>query len=233
MARYTKMHQAARWHIWLGWAAAIPLLLWTISGLVMVIRPLEAVRGTDLRIEAEEPPLPAGFVAAPQIYAAAAAPVSTVRVAMRFGVPAARVTYADGSAALFDARDGRRLSPLDQAAAHAVALRTIKGASDTITGHRLFEAKDAPFDLRRAIPAWQVSLADGTNVYIGRDTGEVEAVRTPFWRFYDFMWGLHIMDPVEREDTHHPVIIITVLLALASCVLGTVLLFRRRKAKRA
>ena len=39
-------------------------------------------------------------------------------------------------------------------------------------------------DFRRPMPAWQISLADGTHVYIGRDTGEVEAVRTPFWRFY-------------------------------------------------
>lgn len=233
MARYTMMHQAARWHIWLGWAAAIPLLLWTISGLVMVIRPLEEVRGTTLRIEAEEQALPAGFVPAAQIYAAGPAAISNVRLAMRFGEPSARVTYADGTTALFDARDGRRLTPLDQAAVHAVALRSIKGASDTITGEKLFEGKDATFDLRRPLPAWQISLADGTHVYIGRDTGEVEAVRTPFWRFYDFMWGLHIMDPVEREDTHHPVIIVSVLFALVSCVLGTVLLFRRRKAARA
>lgn len=232
MARKTGMQQAARWHIWLGWAAAIPLLLWTVSGLVMVIRPLEEVRGTDRRIETEEPALPAGFVPAAAIYAPGPAAISTVRLAMRFGQPAAKVTYADGSTALFDARNGRRLTPLDQAAAHGIAVRSIKGASTAITGEHLFEAKDAPFDLRRPIAAWQVTLADGTHVYIGRDTGDVEAVRTPFWRFYDFMWGLHIMDPVEREDTHHPVIIVSVLFALASCILGTVLLFRRRKARR-
>ena len=42
------MQRFARWHIWLGWAAAIPLLLWTISGLFMTLRPIEQVRGVAL-----------------------------------------------------------------------------------------------------------------------------------------------------------------------------------------
>ena len=37
-----------RWHIWLGWLIGVPMLLWTISGVLMVIRPIEEVRGTDL-----------------------------------------------------------------------------------------------------------------------------------------------------------------------------------------
>ena len=42
-----------RWHIWLGWAAAIPVLIWVISGLVMVARPIEEVRGSGLLREGE------------------------------------------------------------------------------------------------------------------------------------------------------------------------------------
>ena len=30
------MQRFARWHIWLGWAIAVPLVMWTLSGLVMV-----------------------------------------------------------------------------------------------------------------------------------------------------------------------------------------------------
>ncbi len=37
-----------RWHVWLGWVIAIPMLLWTLSGLVMVVKPIEEVRGEYL-----------------------------------------------------------------------------------------------------------------------------------------------------------------------------------------
>ena len=52
-----------RWHRWLGWVIALPLLGWTVSGLFMVSFPIEQVRGTDLR--AEKPALPADLVPAP------------------------------------------------------------------------------------------------------------------------------------------------------------------------
>ena len=37
-----------RWHIWLGWIIAIPMLFWTVSGVVMVWKPIGEVRGEKL-----------------------------------------------------------------------------------------------------------------------------------------------------------------------------------------
>ena len=34
-----------RWHVWLGWLIFIPMLLWTVSGVAMVLKPIEEVRG--------------------------------------------------------------------------------------------------------------------------------------------------------------------------------------------
>ncbi len=45
------------------------------------------------------------------------------------------------------------------------------------------------------------------------------------------MWGLHILDPIDREDTSHPILILFAALGLASAIMGCVLLFRRRKAR--
>ena len=53
------MQRFARWHIWLGWAIAVPLVMWTLTGLVMVARPIEQVRGDHLRLPVEERALPA------------------------------------------------------------------------------------------------------------------------------------------------------------------------------
>ena len=94
-----------------------------------------------------------------------------------------------------------------------------------------YAAADVPFDFRRPLPVWQVALADGTHVYIGTETGQIEAVRTRWWRVFDFMWGLHIMDLQTREDTHHPVLVFFAALAGIGAMFGCILMFRRRRAR--
>ena len=37
-----------RWHSWLGWLIGLPLLCWTLSGVIMVWKPIEEVRGAGL-----------------------------------------------------------------------------------------------------------------------------------------------------------------------------------------
>ena len=44
-------HTLRRWHIWLGWLVGVPMLLWTVSGVVMVVKPIEEVRGAALLAE--------------------------------------------------------------------------------------------------------------------------------------------------------------------------------------
>ena len=205
-----------RYHVWLGWLVGVPLLLWTVSGLVMVARPIETVRGADRKIDGPTLPLP-GYNAAPMLNETDDRPtVKEIRTFMQRGRPITLVTRLDGSAARFDAARGSAIPALDEAEARDVVAKSIVGGRQ-IVGATLFAAKDAPPDFRKATPAWQVRLADGTHVYVGRDTGEIEAVRTRYWRFYDVMWGLHIMDLQTRENTHHPILIgFTIVSALAS-----------------
>ena len=96
---------------------------------------------------------------------------------------------------------------------------------------RAFPAGNPPLDLRKPVPVWQATLADGAHIYINRDSGEIEAVRTRWWRIYDFVWGIHIMDLQTREDAHNPFTIAFGSLSLLGALLGLVLLFRRRKAR--
>jgi hypothetical protein len=95
----------------------------------------------------------------------------------------------------------------------------------------LFNTNNVPFDFRRPLPVWQIALENGAHVYVGRDSGAIEAVRTRWWRWFDIMWGLHIMDLSEREDTSHPILIVFAALALLGSLFGSVLMFRRRKAR--
>lgn len=223
-----------RYHVWLGWLVGVPLLLWTLSGLVMVARPIETVRGTDLKFE--RPPALLAVRTAPALpfLAPGARRVREYRVTVRDGRSIAQVKYANDDQALFDTATGARLSPISETEARRIVGAQVSSATTGhgITGATLYAAKDAPFDFRRPIPAWQVRLADGTHVYVGRDTGEIEAVRTRYWRFYDFMWGLHIMDLQTREDTHHPILIGFTVVAMLASILAILLMIARYGPRR-
>ncbi|WP_229658423.1 PepSY domain-containing protein [Tsuneonella deserti] len=212
------MTRFARWHIWLAWLTAIPVLIWTVSGLVMVARPIETVRGQDLRIEERALPLPG------------TTDVSEVRTFMDRGRAIALVTHFDGKVSRVDAATGTVLPSIDAAKARELVASSIRGG-ERVESVRAFSADEAPLELREPIATWLVSLADGTHVYVNRDTGEIEAVRTSWWRFYDLMWGLHIMDLQTREDSHNAFVVVFGFLALIGAVLGTILMFRRRRAR--
>ena len=226
MARGMNMRTLAKWHIWLGWLVGVPIVMWLATGLLMVSRPIEEVRDEHLRREPPAQPLaiPGSAIAAPE------ASLKEMRVTMQDGRAVAILTTLDGAVSRVDFASGAPLAPLDAAAARALVAKRIVGG-DNIKRITLFPADKTPFEFRRPLAAWQVALADGTNVYVGRDTGEIEAVRTRWWRAFDFAWGLHIMDFSEREDTSHPVLIIFAALSLVGALMGLALMFRRRKAR--
>ena len=59
MGQQRAMKRLAKLHIWLGWLVGAPILMWTITGLVMVAKPIEEVRGNHLRKHVPERALPA------------------------------------------------------------------------------------------------------------------------------------------------------------------------------
>lgn len=95
-----------------------------------------------------------------------------------------------------------------------------------------FAADNAPLDLRKSRPSWQVNYGDGTRLYIDTDTGSLLALRTEQWRWYDIMWGLHIMDLQTREDSHHPVLILFAALTLFALLLAFWMQIARQRRQR-
>jgi hypothetical protein len=216
-----------RWHIWLGWLVAIPMLLWTLSGLVMVAKPIEEVRGNHLMAEPKAMRLEGPVVTPPL----AGTPLKSVSLEPRADGPRWVVTLADGTTRLADPETGGLLPRLSAADAVREVMARYSGAEKIATVART-SRDNPPLDLRRPIEAWQVTMTDGTHFYVDAGSGEVVAKRTGWWRFYDFMWGLHIMDPAGREDTHNPWIVAFSLISLTTVILALVLLpltIRRRK----
>ena len=218
-------------HLWIGVIVGIQLLLWTASGLFMTSNAIEVVRGTTLRrtvapldLRRLGPLLPPSAVLPPE--AVLATPVERAELLQMLGKPAYKLTAGERSW-LVDARSGH-----DWVIGRAEALAIARQQVRLIPPLTATPVSDPPpLELRRPGGVWLVGDADGTHVYIGT-AGEVLAVRTGLWRWFDFAWGLHILDPRGREDTHHPLLIASAALALLSVLSGFVLIWRRLRPRR-
>jgi hypothetical protein len=207
----------------------VPFLLWTVSGLVMVAKPIEEVRGEGL-LRPLAPLAPGTALVAPQI---GPRPVASLMLEQRREGPRWIVKYEDGGSRLADAATGRLLPPLTPRDAAAVVEERYTGKSRIASVDRISGDKP-PLEYRREVDAWRVSMSDGTRFYVNAATGEVLARRTSWWRFYDFMWGLHIMDLETREDAHNPLLIGFAIVSLGATLMALVLLpmtIRRRRRK--
>lgn len=219
-----------RWHVWLGWLVGLPMLFWTVSGLVMVARPIEEVRGEHL---VSTPPAIAltGTQVAPRIEGRAA---KALTLEPRAGGPRWEIEFVDGERRLADPATGRLLPRLGAADATKELMARYTGAAKVVEVSRV-EADAPPLELRRAMNGWRVAMDDGTHFYVDGGSGEIIARRTRWWRFYDFMWGLHIMDLEGREDMHNPWVVSFAALSIGMVLLAFVLLpmtIRRRSRKR-
>lgn len=220
------MQSLAQYHVWLGWLVGVPIVMWLASGLFMTLKPLPEVRGEHLRIAAAAPQ---ALVIEGSALADEAAQIKEMRLTMQDGRAVAVLTTLDGITTRVDYASGAPIPALDAEAARALVAQQIVGGN-AVESVTFFKADAVPFDFRRPVPVWRVALKDGTHVYIGRDTGQIEAVRTRWWRWFDFAWGVHIMDLSEREDNSHWTLIGFAALALVGALIGCVLMFRRRTA---
>ena len=219
------MQRFARWHIWLGWAVGLPILMWAVTGLVMVARPIEEVRGEHVR--APHAAIDMSGIAFPQTIGE---PIHEARLVAQPNGPAWIVTAADGRRWRYSARFGTATPPVVEDEARRIAEAAYAGNA-SLEGVTYFPPGEAPTAARSNAAVWQARFADGTQVYIDDATGEVLALRTGQWRIYDFLYGLHIMDPQAHEDAHNPFAIVFAALAVLGATLGCILLFRRRKAR--
>lgn len=218
----------AKWHIWLGWIIGVPLLFWTSSGLFMVSQPIEKIRGEHLK--SKPLALSNSVPIAPRLDGRA---IISLTLLQQPDGPQWVITYADGDQQRANGLTGAILPPLSAIEAEAIARGHFAGDA-ILTGVTRFSADTPPLDLRRARPSWQATFSDQTRVYIDADTGAILATRSQLWRIFDVMWGLHIMDLQDREDSSHPILIIFAALAFLATLLGLILLpLRQLKARRA
>ena len=83
----------------------------------------------------------------------------------------------------------------------------------------------------RDLPIYKIAAKDiegaYVNIYQNPYSGEILAIRSLSWRIWDFMWGLHIMDWVERDNISNIFLKFFSFLALITSISGIFLFMRK------
>lgn len=228
-------------HKWLALLVGVQLAIWTCSGFYMVAVDLDFIHGDSL-VRNLRVPLSSTLPSIPIATITARYPEAT-RISLRSLPDSPAPLYAIETkehTVLLDGATGERLSPLPVHRIRSLA-RAYYAGRGALTAVHLIEHQP-PLEVReRSLPLWRVDFDDSlkTTLYIRSDTGALSTRRHRFWRWFDFLWSLHIMDYRTREDMNNPLLRGVTLFAATTAVSGLWLLyfsfrhklpFRRRRA---
>ena len=224
-------------HRWLGLIAGIQLLLWTVSGLYFTLIPIETIRGNHLLVEpAQSAPITAHEIISPNTLVKLQPTLSELSLqefafSYRLGQPVYLIKDR-----VFDAASGEALPALTaDEASQIVIQRTGLEPQATV----LLTDVESDHEFRGGpLPVWQVQTdTENARFYVELQSGRIRAVRTDAWRWFDFLWALHIMDYESRDNFNHLLVQFLSILGLLTVLSGLVLfvttefLRRERRSK--
>jgi uncharacterized iron-regulated membrane protein len=224
---------ARRLHKWVALLLAVQLLIWTFTGLYMVIVDLDIIHGDHLVKEPPRSTVPLAQLADPLSVARQVPEADTVRLIWRGERPAYAVAAKTGTVTM-DAATGTPLPAPSEGEIRRAARERFNGSEPIVSVALLAEA---PFEIRgRKGPLWRVQFAGWNNptFYLSAHTGELLSRRHELWRTFDLFFGLHVMDYSTREDVNNPLLQVASSVAVVMSLSGAWLLLYSfpRRAKR-
>jgi uncharacterized iron-regulated membrane protein len=213
-------------HKWLGLVVGVQVLIWLTSGLYMVVVDIDFIHGDGLvknmRQTVSVPSAPmlslnelkARFPDAKHIG------LKPVMDKTFYTVKTADHRY------LLDPATGEVVSPLGEKKIREIASYHYNGQAHI--GEAMLITSDPPMEIQtRPLPLWRINFNDRftTSFYIDPYTGSLVTRRFQYWRIFDFMWMLHIMDYKERADAHNLLLQTAQVTGLTFAISGLWLLF--------
>ena len=214
-------------HKWLALFVGVQLLIWAVTGFYMVAIDLDFIHGDPL-VRNLRTPVGSTAAALPVSQLTSRYPEITLVSLHSLPVlssPVYELTAA-GRRVLVDAATGQQLSPLSSGMIRQLA-RSYYAGSGQLSAVQLLE-HEVPMEVRgRAPPLWRADFDDWlqTTLYLHPDTGALVARRHRLWRWYDFLWMLHIMDYGERETPTGVVPRVATVLGAVTIVSGVWMLY--------
>lgn len=222
-------------HKWLALISAIQIMIWLGSGVYMVLMDIEFIRGKHLTDHTKT----AEFSVSPPSY--------SINDLLRDHPQATDITLyvtqghlyysaqIDNKLQQLDATTGKIQPLLAEDQARKAAVQVYTGTANII-GATLHQ-HTVPAEISpRLIPVWQLEFDDmaHSSLYISAITGRLVSTRHDYWRLFDILWMLHIMDYDTREDVHNPLLRSMTSLAILTALFGialTYISFRNSKIK--
>ena len=207
-------------HKYLSLFVSLQLLLWTVSGIYFAYNKIELVRGEHLRNQNFDE-LSFDLQNFPEIKA------KSLEAVVRMGQPLIKINTMSGMSYLN--QDG---SPASQISLdEAMIIVRNKTSLNPLSALEIFDVPAGAEYRGRQLPLYQVVTDHQNNikVYVDALSGEIVAIRSSSWRLWDFLWGLHIMDYIDRDNINNVLIKIFSILALISSLSGVILFFITQK----
>jgi hypothetical protein len=131
-----------------------------------------------------------------------------------------------GRKVLLDAATGQQISPLVEDTIRSLARSYYAGTGKLAAVTLLAEKPPLEIQSRR-LPLWRANFDDWleTSLYLHPDTGVLVTRRHRFWRWFDFLWMLHIMDYDQRTDMNNSLLRASTVLAGITVLSGVWLLY--------
>jgi len=211
-----RQRKLRKWHRWLALVTAVQLLLWTLSGAYFAFVDINFVRGADHRVA----PVPVALNLADVDWATE----EGAELIVRHRLPGELVVGVVGTGAtVWYTAAGAALAELDAQEALQLAARATDLEPDSAI---LVDEDVVGSEYRgRPLPLWRVfnSERPSTVAYLDATSGEVVAIRNTAWRWWDFLWSLHIMDYDDRDTIGTVLLKLFSVLAVLTAIMGIAL----------
>jgi hypothetical protein len=227
------------WHRWLALLVGLQMVLWSISGAYMVLFELPFIHGNHLVKPSHQSsiaqPTAEQFSAVVERFPRATQITLTSLWLNEQPRPVYHITRR-GKTQLLDAQTLQPIA-LSADAIRAIAKRTYALGEAPLAQLTLL-TENAPSEISPSLlPVWQANFGDSgsTSLYFSAITGELVSKRHTYWRGFDLMWMLHIMDYDTRSDIQNnllrAVIIGNALFMFTGVLLIIVTIFRRQAVR--
>ncbi len=202
-----------RWHRGIAMLTSVQLLLWTLSGVYFSFVDIDTVRGHHY--EAKAPNMLFDFSALQKIR------LSGQQMTILERLPGELIigVQTEGGMSWRNAQ-GDALGYLSSTEALDLARQRTTLELDVVE----WVDRSAPGSEYRGapLPLWRAFSADspGEVAYLNAASGELVVVRHEAWRWWDFLWSLHIMSYSDRDTIGTWLLKCFSLLALGTAVMG-------------
>jgi len=221
----SRQRKLRHWHRLVALVTSFQLLLWTLSGLYFAFIDIDYVRGHQFKRSASAAQLDLSRLATGVVSAKKVVIQERLTGELIVGVQTDDgIQWLDAQGASVEALTGEQALRLG-AERTVIEPDQVEWIDTDVPGS---EYRGAP------LPLWRLWRAEDPDrvAYVDAMSGEVVVVRHDAWRWWDFLWSLHIMSYEDRDTIGTWLLKIFSVLALATAVLG-LWLFLHTRVRRA